>query len=100
MKVAERKHLSRIADMGCVACLIDGYSDTPAEIHHVRQGMGMSQRNNHYKTIPLCPAHHRGTLGNRVPSIHGSPAAFLRRYGTELELLTRVEMLLEIKKVS
>lgn len=76
MKVAERKHLSRIADMGCVACLIDGYSDTPAEIHHVRQGMGMSQRNNHYKTIPLCPARHRGTLGNRVPSIHGSPAVF------------------------
>lgn len=84
---AEKTHLSKLASLGCVACRLDGYSDTPAEIHHVRDSMGMSRRASHFDAIPLCPAHHRGTAGKQVPSIHGSKLAFESRYGTERMLL-------------
>lgn len=86
---AEREHLSQVAALGCIACIIDGYEDTPCEIHHIREGMGMAQRNDHFMTIGLCTPHHRTGEGG-VPSIHGQPAAFIARYGTERELLDMV----------
>lgn len=84
MKKAERAHLSQIAEQGCVLCLHLGYGRTPAEIHHLRSGMGMGQRNNNMNVIPLCPEHHRGNTG-----FHGlGRRAFERKYGvTELDLL-------------
>ena len=94
MTKAEKAHLSRLADIGCIACRLDGHHDTPAEIHHLREGMGMGQRNNHYRAIPLCPAHHRGTQGIKIPSVHGTPDLFRKTFGTELELLNRVNELL------
>lgn len=95
MTKAEKAHLSRLADIGCIACRLDGHHDTPAEIHHLREGMGMGQRNNHYRAIPLCPAHHRGTMGIKVPSVHGTPQNFMFRYGTEADLLHKVENILD-----
>lgn len=84
MTKAERAHLSRIAEQGCVLCSHLGYGRTPAEIHHLRHGMGMGQRNNNATVIALCPEHHRGATG-----YHGlGRRAFERMYGvTELELL-------------
>ena len=87
MKLAERQHLGRIAALGCIACNHLGYSDTPAEIHHIRDGVGKGQRASHFEAIPLCPAHHRGTEGLKVPSIHGSKNNFIKRFGTERQLL-------------
>lgn len=87
MKLAERQHLGRIAALGCIACHQMGYMDTPAEIHHIREGVGMGQRASHYEAIPLCPPHHRGTAGLKVPSIHGNPNNFKRAFGTERQLL-------------
>jgi hypothetical protein len=94
MKAVERMHLGKVAAIGCIACLKAGNEGTPAEIHHIRHGMGMGQRNNHFRTIPLCHAHHRGTLGLKVPSIHGSRDAFIKTFGTELELLQMVDRLI------
>ena len=84
MTKAERAYLNRIAEQGCVLCLHLGYGRTDAEIHHLRHGMGMGQRNNNMSVIPLCPEHHRGNTG-----YHGlGRRAFERKYGTtELELL-------------
>ena len=84
MTKAERAHLNQIAEQGCVLCLHLGYGRTDAEIHHLRHGMGMSQRNNNMNVIPLCPEHHRGNTG-----YHGlGRRAFERMYGvTELDLL-------------
>jgi hypothetical protein len=96
----DRQHLSQLAALGCIACRLDGHYETPAEIHHIRTGMGMGQRNSHQKAIPLCPAHHRGTAGKAVPSVHGTPKAFLFRYGTELDLLAEVNRLLEGRKTA
>ena len=83
MKKAERKHLSRVADMGCIACQVIGYYDTPSEIHHIRTGMGMGQRNDNYHVIPLCPIHHR----QGPDAIHVSKKNFETMFGTESQLL-------------
>ena len=56
--------LNRIADIGCIVCReCLGIHDTPAEIHHIRDGQGMSQRAGDDECIPLCYHHHRGCVG-------------------------------------
>lgn len=87
MTKAERAHMNRVAALGCIACSMMDFHDSPAELHHVRTGMGMGQRASNYDVIPLCSAHHRGTAGLKVPSIHGSPDAFRKSFGTEMDLL-------------
>lgn len=83
---AEKHHLAKVAASGCIACRKLGYEDTPAEIHHIRDGMGLSVRSTHYETIPLCPGHHR----HADNSIHRSKARFESEFGTERELLAEV----------
>jgi hypothetical protein len=87
---AEREHMSRVAELGCIACRKLGFHDSLAEIHHIRSGMGMGQRNSHFKVIPLCPHHHR----HGPDAIHVSPAAFQRKFGHEEDLLKQVYELL------
>lgn len=83
MTKLEAAHLSRLADLGCMLCRRLGYPDTPAEIHHLRQGQGMAQRASHFLTVPLCPTHHRdNTLG-----IHGARGAFKQAKCDEMDLL-------------
>lgn len=80
----EREHMGTQADAGCILCRYLGLGATPAEIHHLRHGVGAGQRNSNLMTIPLCPEHHRGSTG-----YHGlGRRAFERVYGvTEMELL-------------
>lgn len=80
---SERQHMSAQSEAGCILCRFLGYGNTPAEIHHIRHGMGAGQRNSHLMTIPLCPEHHRGATG-----FHGlGRRAFERMYATtELDL--------------
>lgn len=80
----EHRFLDAIAAQGCILCRRLGYPGTPAEIHHLRAGMGAGQRNDNQTVIPLCPEHHRGNAG-----YHGmGRRAFERTYGvTELDLL-------------
>ena len=85
MKRAEAKHLSRVADLGCLLCEARGIHNTPAEIHHIRMGQGMQQRSEHWLTVPLCPEHHRGPHG-----IHGDRQAFKLAKVDELDLLAVV----------
>jgi len=91
----EKKYLSKLVDIGCIICYRNGYSQTPAEVHHVRGlGLGMGVRSGHYDTIPLCPSHHRGNDG-----YHGmGRKAFERKYQiTEIDLLVQVKGLLNEK---
>ncbi|MCW7556510.1 Ref family protein [Endozoicomonas gorgoniicola] len=80
---AEKKHLSDVAALGCIACRRMGYGETPAEVHHITSGYGMGEMRDDLKVIPLCPEHHR----TGKDAIHVSPALFERRFGHELELL-------------
>lgn len=84
---AERQHMARVAEMGCIACRKDGHPDTPASVHHIVQG---NRRLGHMYTLPLCYAHHQGGGLAGVPSVHQAKRPFERRYGTELELLAEV----------
>jgi len=91
----ESKHMDRVQMLGCIACRKLGYLGSPAEIHHTRFDQGGSQRSSHFKTLPLCPIHHRhGKQGEHV-SVHGAPEAFKKLFGTEQELLDEVKRLLE-----
>ncbi len=54
----------------------------------------MARRSSHFDALPLCPPHHRGTMGLSVPSIHGSKNAFIEAFGTEAELLELTKTLI------
>lgn len=84
MSAATRRHMSRVAAVGCILCRHLGYGETPAALHHVREGQGMSQRAADVLVVPLCPEHHQGASG-----FHGLGArAFERQYRlNELDLL-------------
>ena len=84
MTKAELIYKGRLAQLGCMACRrIHGPHDPgPVELHHLRTG-GWGKGG--FKTLmPLCPDHHRGSLG-----IHGmGTRAFERHYGfTQQDLL-------------
>lgn len=82
---AERQHMDRVARMGCMLCRVLGHSDVPANLHHIREGQGMSQRSSHYLVIPLCKECHQGKLG-----IHGDKTLMRIAKVEELDLLAMV----------
>ena len=69
---------SHVAELGCI---VPGCCAS-ANIHHIREGCGMSQRASDYLVIPLCKDHHQGSL-----SIHATKRQFTALFGTELSLL-------------
>ena len=85
MTVTEKAYLARVADLGCALCTRIGYAGSPAEIHHVRTGIGKSERATHFLVVPLCPTHHRGAHG-----FHGDRLDFTLAGVTELDLLSDV----------
>ena len=82
----ERERLRTIGEMPCYACFQDG-RETNAEVHHIRSNTGLGWATKlHFATIPLCASHHRtGKL-----SVHLGKREFVKRYGTEQEILEKV----------
>lgn len=91
----ESRYLDDIASLCCVVCRRNlGIIDSPACVHHIRTGYGVSQRAPDIGgTIPLCPQHH--TLGGYGVAYHAGAEEFERLYGTELELLEYTHWLLQ-----
>jgi hypothetical protein len=87
---AMQAHMDRVAEMGCVACRLTGFIGTPAELHHPRTDAGGGQKAPDSDVIPLCHAHHRGTLHPKVPSIHRDRNVFIATFGSEADLLAWV----------
>ena len=87
MKKAEARHMGDVASMGCVVCRNAAYGESPAEIHHIRNGQGMSQRASNYEVIPLCPTHHR--TGGFGIAIHAGQETWEAAFGTERNLLNQ-----------
>lgn len=85
MKNADKRYMDRVARLGCALCNKLGYGETPAEIHHLREGQGMSQRASNFLVVPLCSNHHRGSQG-----IHGDRTAFKLAGEDEMSLLAWV----------
>lgn len=90
----EKKHLTQVAEIGCIACINQGDGPTPAEVHHIRAGMGAGQRNDTFRTIPLCHTHHR--TGGYGVAIHAGQKEWERVHGDEETLLRQVERILEM----
>lgn len=73
MNAAEKRHVERVASVGCVVCrrLVGGY--VPCEIHHVAEGSGLR---SWFAVAGLCTEHHKGRYG-----LHGmGPKRFLALY--------------------
>jgi len=89
--LAEKKHMGKVAELGCVVCRRMGHEGTPAELHHPRRLAGGWGRSSHMTVIPLCPEHHRGKTG-----VHGlGTKGFPDHWGfTEDELLADTKKLL------
>jgi len=92
MTKAERRHLDTVAGLGCIACFNMGIFDSRAEIHHLRTGMGMGQRNDNWNVIPLC-FHHHSAQGK--DGFHKHPKTWQEKHGTETELKEQVDDLIE-----
>lgn len=92
MKKAEKAHLNRLSELGCIACRNMGFYGTPPEIHHPRVFAGVGQKASHYQAIPLCHHHHR--TGGHGEAIHAGQKTWEARFGTEKELLEQVKALL------
>lgn len=92
MSADGKKHMGRVAELGCCLCRRYGYGATPATVHHIRTGIGMGRRASDEETIPLCPEHHQGASG-----IHGMGRKAWEMYHgvTELELLDETRRLLD-----
>ena len=87
---AEKERLEIIGNMPCYACYQDG-KEVQAEVHHIRKHTGMGLRPSHFDTIPLCASHHRyGKV-----SVHLGKKAFIDRYGTEQDILEKVNREIE-----
>ena len=97
MTKEEKRHLSRVAELGCMVCLrlYGPHEAGPVEIHHPRRGTGMAQRASNYDAIGLCIEHHRGRTG-----VHGlGTKGFAKHYGfDEADLLDDVRQLLVSKE--
>jgi len=87
----ERERLQTISEMPCYACFQDGKGEVPSEVHHIRNHTGIGRRPPHSDTIPLCHSHHRtGKI-----SVHLGKKAFVERYGTEQEILKKINREIE-----
>ncbi len=86
MKADERLHMAKVAALGCIIC-----GNVP-ELHHVRHGMGLGQRNTNYNVLPLCHKHHR--TGGFGIAFHAGKKTWQATFGTELELLEKVNGLI------
>ena len=87
-----KRHLDRVAALGCVVCRNEGLGETPASAHHINCH-AMARKASDYETIPLCPAHHQDADGTRKYgghiAVHRGLETWEERYGTERELLAQ-----------
>ncbi len=91
---AEKKHMQKVVELGCLVCRKLGYYDAPAEIHHIKNNTGMGRKENNFCVIPLCANHHRNTNF----SYHYSPKQFTKDWGSQEDLLKETLELLEKAK--
>lgn len=94
MNVRQKKRMSNLVRVGCIVCRVERGVYTAPEIHHLRDQLGIGQRKNHDRTIPLCPEHHR--LGGYGIARHGSLREWEKRHGAEADLLDMVNTVLEM----
>lgn len=92
MNSAEKRHLDRLAQLGCIVCWREHNVCTPGEIHHINSH-SMGKKTSGWLALCLCPDHHRN--GGHGVAIHAGKETWERMYGGELELLAATLEMLE-----
>ena len=89
---AERAYHNSIAEIGCIACLLDGNSNPVVSIHHVD---GRTKPGCQLKVLPLCAGHHQNGTGNdkTMIAVHPFKPRFEERYGMQMELVFLVKLI-------
>jgi hypothetical protein len=67
-RVRESAYLGWIAHLPCIACMVDGTHNTAVHAAHVRfadfdagwRSVGMQEKPDDRRCLPLCPPHHTG----------------------------------------
>ena len=77
----ERKHMDRVAALGCCVC------GAPATIHHVTSDGYKRIARSHQRVAPLCPTHHQIQWGPRESVEAMGHAGFAQAYGIDLAAL-------------
>lgn len=97
--VAERRHMTAVAALGCIVCLKDLGVYSPAIIHHVRTINGNRTTRNHMLVLPLCPFHHRhdSGIGN---GFHAGTRTWQLVHGTEVQLMEAIADLLNLGEIA
>jgi hypothetical protein len=84
MTKSEKQYLDRVASLGCYLCQHLGYGATPAQVHHLREGVGMAQRASNFLVVPLCSEHH---ANSSINGIHGQRRAWKLAQVGEMDAL-------------
>lgn len=84
---AQERRFRQLQDMGCIVCSLFFGAYRAPDIHHILSG---GRRRGHDFTLPLCPEHHRLPTGYYGPSLAGGTRAFEKAWGTQEELLAKV----------
>ena len=74
----ERRHMARVAEMGCLVC------GGPSTIHHVTSDGHKRLTRSHRRVVPLCPRHHQIQHGPRESVEALGHAGFQATYGIDL----------------
>jgi hypothetical protein len=74
----ERRHLHRVAAMGCLVC------GQPSTVHHVTSDGHQRLTRTHERVVPLCPTHHMIQFGPRESVEALGHAGFKATYDIDL----------------
>ena len=88
MKKADQDYQDRVRALGCLIC------ERPASLHHVRAGVGKSQKASEREVLPLCPDHHQN--GGWGVAFHAGKKTWQEIYGSEESLLKDVKERLHV----
>lgn len=96
--VYEARRIDDFRLVGCIACWMLGYPETPYDVQHFLSG---GTRRGHAASCPLCPPHHRGVAFD--PALHivcfaKQPTAFRQIFGSDDELIALTDRLIAIEK--
>ena len=106
----DQRRYDQLQKLGCVACLISSGGWEAADVHHIVDKGYRKHSGGNQATIPLCPWHHRGvpTEGRsmtwmrnwRGPSLALESKAFAETYGTQRDLLAKVNNMLTYRETA
>ena len=99
MNQEDEDRLKRIRAMQCICCVIEDVAQPfRTEAHHLTDKGYRKHSGGHQSTLPLCKWHHRGIcegspdkmLFTHGPSLELHKRKFIETYGTERQLLERI----------